>query len=127
MRDFNDRRSYGPPRGGRRFGNNNRRGGGFGRDNDRQMHDATCAECGTACQVPFFPTGSKPVFCSDCFEHQSVGGSDRSDRDRSSFSRPSYAEKRSFTTSRAPQHNGDSKKLDMIIEKLDQLISIMSD
>ena len=117
MRDFNDNRSYGPPRGGRRFGDNNRRGGGFGRDNDRQMHDATCAECGTTCQVPFFPTGSKPVFCSDCFEHQSVGGSDRSNRDRS----------RNFASPRTPQHSGENKKLDLIIEKLDQLISIMSE
>ena len=55
------------------------RGGFGGRDReDRgppQMHDATCSKCGKPCQVPFKPTGSKPVFCSDCFR-QNEGGRD---------------------------------------------------
>ncbi len=40
-----------------------------GRDDrgDRQMHRATCADCGRHCEVPFKPTGDKPVYCSDCF------------------------------------------------------------
>jgi CxxC-x17-CxxC domain-containing protein len=41
------------------------RGGGFRRE--RQMHDATCAECGKDCQVPFKPSGDKPVLCKDCY------------------------------------------------------------
>ena len=40
-------------------------GGGYG--GSRQMHDATCADCGSACQVPFRPTQDRPVYCSDCF------------------------------------------------------------
>lgn len=39
-----------------------------GRDFDRPMHDAICSECGRDCQVPFRPTGDKPVFCNDCFK-----------------------------------------------------------
>jgi CxxC-x17-CxxC domain-containing protein len=31
------------------------------------MHSATCANCGREALVPFRPTGSKPVYCSDCF------------------------------------------------------------
>jgi len=31
------------------------------------MHKAVCSECGKDCEVPFKPTGDKPVFCSDCF------------------------------------------------------------
>lgn len=38
------------------------------------MHKATCAGCGKICEVPFRPTGSKPVFCRDCFQNN--GGSD---------------------------------------------------
>ncbi len=34
---------------------------------DREMHDATCSECGQACQVPFKPTEGKPVYCKECF------------------------------------------------------------
>ncbi|MBI1834020.1 MAG: hypothetical protein HYR90_04320 [Candidatus Andersenbacteria bacterium] len=33
----------------------------------REMHDATCAECGNATQVPFKPSGERPVYCRDCF------------------------------------------------------------
>jgi len=48
--------------------------GGFGggrRDGGtREMHSATCASCGKACQVPFQPSGEKPVYCSDCFQSQ---------------------------------------------------------
>ena len=33
----------------------------------RMMHEATCDKCGNKCEVPFKPTGNKPVYCSDCF------------------------------------------------------------
>lgn len=46
-------------------------GGGGRRDSGpREMHTATCAACGKSCQVPFQPTGDKPVYCSDCFQGQ---------------------------------------------------------
>ncbi|MBI4360399.1 hypothetical protein HY572_01355 [Candidatus Micrarchaeota archaeon] len=33
----------------------------------RSLYDATCSECGAACQVPFQPTEGRPVYCRDCF------------------------------------------------------------
>jgi len=36
----------------------------------REMFSATCSSCGREAQVPFRPTGSKPVYCSDCFSSQ---------------------------------------------------------
>lgn len=39
----------------------------FGDRGDRQMHEAICSECGEKCEVPFRPTGEKPVYCNDCF------------------------------------------------------------
>jgi CxxC-x17-CxxC domain-containing protein len=42
-------------------------GGGYGDSGQRQFYDAVCAECGQATQVPFKPTGSKPVLCRSCF------------------------------------------------------------
>ncbi len=33
----------------------------------RELFDATCARCGKETQVPFRPTGARPVYCSDCF------------------------------------------------------------
>lgn len=43
-------------------------GGSYG--GSRQMYSATCSSCGREAQVPFQPTGSKPVYCSDCFASQ---------------------------------------------------------
>ena len=49
-------------------------GGGYSRGGydraTREMFSATCANCGREAQVPFRPTGSKPVYCSDCFTSQ---------------------------------------------------------
>ena len=42
------------------------RGGGYDRG-PREMHPVVCAQCGIDTQVPFLPTGDKPVYCSDCF------------------------------------------------------------
>jgi len=40
--------------------------GGFSRG-PREMHKATCSECGKECEVPFKPTEGKPVYCKECF------------------------------------------------------------
>ncbi len=50
------------------------RGGGGGGYGQREMHPAVCAECGKDTEVPFLPTGERPVYCSDCFSRQSSGG-----------------------------------------------------
>ena len=58
------------------FNRNKGDGGKFGkksfggRDSRPKMHDATCNKCGKRCQVPFRPTGERPVYCSDCFEKE---------------------------------------------------------
>jgi CxxC-x17-CxxC domain-containing protein len=36
----------------------------------REMFSATCSSCGREAQVPFRPNGSKPVYCSECFNTQ---------------------------------------------------------
>jgi CxxC-x17-CxxC domain-containing protein len=42
-----------------------RGGGGF--NGPREMHKATCSDCGQECEVPFKPTEGKPVYCRDCY------------------------------------------------------------
>ena len=61
--------------GGGRFGG---RGGGRGGDRGgfnrrpREMHKATCGDCGNECEVPFEPKQDKPVYCNECFpKHRS--------------------------------------------------------
>lgn len=73
MREYN--RSS---RGGRDSGRRSFSGGG--RSERPEMFTATCDQCGRECQVPFRPSGDKPVYCSDCFE------SKRDDGDRDSRS-----------------------------------------
>ena len=34
---------------------------------DREMHKATCGDCGKDCEVPFEPRQDKPVYCNECF------------------------------------------------------------
>lgn len=41
----------------------------------RQMHAAVCATCGKECEVPFEPREGKPVYCSDCYSKNKLGGS----------------------------------------------------
>ena len=34
---------------------------------EREMHKATCADCGQECEVPFKPDPSRPVYCRECW------------------------------------------------------------
>ncbi len=34
----------------------------------REMHKATCADCGNECEVPFKPAEGRPVYCQDCYK-----------------------------------------------------------
>lgn len=81
-------------RGGFRGGRDSGRGGfsarggsaygGGSRNEDREMFQATCTECGKSCEVPFKPSGGKPVLCRDCFRvarSDDRGGRDSGGRD----------------------------------------------
>ena len=41
------------------------RRGGF--NSNREMHKATCADCGQECEVPFKPQQDRPVYCRECY------------------------------------------------------------
>jgi CxxC-x17-CxxC domain-containing protein len=61
------RGGFGGGRGGSRGGFRDRDSGGFGERRRPEMHDVICDKCKKDCQVPFKPTGDKPVLCSECF------------------------------------------------------------
>ena len=79
MKKSNRDNSSGGAQGGRKFrGTDSGKGRFSSRGDDRRfgdrdsgrssiMHRATCSECGKECELPFKPTGNKPVFCSNCF------------------------------------------------------------
>jgi CxxC-x17-CxxC domain-containing protein len=43
---------------------------GGGERAQREMFSATCSSCGQEAQVPFQPSGAKPVYCSTCFQQR---------------------------------------------------------
>ncbi len=144
MKDFNKggrsfgggndrpRNSFGGgDRGGRSFGGDR---GGFRGGNDRpnpQMHSAICSECGNKCEVPFRPTGDKPVFCNNCF-------ASKRDGDTRSFDKPRHEDRgdRSHGFDQKPAFSkpaGDDKRIDelkrqvdIINTKLDSLIKMVA-
>lgn len=100
--------------GGGGFSGGYRGGGGRGhgsRGERPQMHKAVCNDCDRDCQVPFRPTGDRPVLCSDCFDQAKSGGGGNDRRDN----------RRSFRNETpAPAANEDAmKKVEETIAKLD--------
>lgn len=98
MKGFNQDRSG--RRESRGFGRGDVRG--FGRKFGRPtMHEVTCDKCGERCEVPFKPTGDKPVYCRNCF---------RKDDNSKSKDRP-----KQFT-----------KELEQINKKLDKILNALN-
>lgn len=63
-------RGFGGDRGG--FGGGDR--GGFrGGYEEKRLFKATCDKCHNECEVPFRPSGEKPVYCRDCFKKSDTG------------------------------------------------------
>jgi CxxC-x17-CxxC domain-containing protein len=50
------------------MGDFNRGGRDFG--GPKEMHKATCAECGNECEVPFKPAEGRPVYCRECYKNK---------------------------------------------------------
>lgn len=99
------------------------RKGGFsprGRD-DRdegrpQMFSAKCADCGNSCEVPFRPSGDRPVYCNNCF-------GDKRESPRNDFARreaPRF-EQRSAAFVPAAKPQAEDKRIDELKRQLDGL------
>lgn len=136
MGDYNPNDRSSGRRGGSKYGGPSRGGGGRsfggGRDFDRPMHRATCANCGNECQVPFKPTGERPVYCSNCFESMR-GGEDAGRGARRDFGRSGFDDRRPRSNdrddSRAPspvQHNGKIiEMLNSLHLKMDKILTAL--
>lgn len=131
---FGGSKSYGGDRGGRSYGG----GGGYGggRSGDRpSMHSATCSDCGNRCEVPFRPTGEKPVFCSDCFKgkepsRSSSFGDRGNDRGRREFSdrpaRPRFEDKKPYQSGPAKETVNYKAQFEILNTKLDKILKAMT-
>ena len=111
FRPGGSRPSFGGPRGGSSSHGHD--------DRPQQMHSATCADCGNTCDVPFRPTGERPVYCRDCF-----GGH----RDNQPTERPRYDAPRNSNFDRREKSfvpAANSQKPDTRIDDLKGQISAL--
>ena len=122
MGNFRDNRG-----GGRSSGGGRSFGGGRSDFNNRSsdrptMHQAVCSKCGKQCEVPFQPTGSKPVFCRDCFREN--GGGEVRRNEGSNFSRPSFERRNdSPARSEASQYKEQFEALNFKLDKILRLLN----
>ena len=112
MGNFRDNRSGG----GRSFG---RRSFDGDRGGDRQMFKTTCSNCSKECEVPFQPSGRKPVYCNDCF--RTMGGSDTRRTDDRSSRRSNFDN--GGRGSSQPQYR---EQFEMLNVKLDKILKLLS-
>jgi CxxC-x17-CxxC domain-containing protein len=133
MKDFNRGGGFRDKRGGGGFdrrdsgsrGGFSRGGGGFDRP---AMHQATCAECGQSCEVPFKPTGERPVYCSNCFKNKDEGAPRRDDRHehRSESRFDSRPEHREFSKPVASVSNFSNEQFETLNAKLDKILRVLN-
>ena len=103
---------------GRSNGFSDRRGGFRDRESSferrrPEMHKVTCDKCKKQCEVPFRPTGDKPVYCSDCFRKEEFSGaSSRGNFDSSS---------KNIST----QSGISQEQFNQINKKLDKILGIL--
>ena len=110
--------------GGSRGGFGGSRGGFRDRDSGferrrPEMHEVTCAKCGKQCEVPFKPTGDKPVYCSSCF---------RTEGDSTSSGSSSGPRNNSFRDSPRTNSAGSgitSEQFNELNTKLDKILGIL--
>ena len=118
------RPSSGRASGGTRFGrrDSDSSSGSFGgrsRGGSGESFEATCDKCGKKCDLPFKPTGNKPVYCRTCF--RDGGDSSSEPRSRSNDFDRSPARERF----EQPQSNPSSDELDKINRKIDKIMKAL--
>jgi CxxC-x17-CxxC domain-containing protein len=106
-------------RGGNRgFGRSNFGRSSFrGNEGPREMFKAVCGKCGKDCEVPFRPSGDRPVFCSECFQNSRGEGDSRNYSNRGPV-RPSFQRPMEPRPQNNEQLGEISRKLDRIIDML---------
>jgi len=59
---------------------------------ERVLHKAICADCKKGCEVPFKPSGERPVYCKECFSKRKRADSFKARPDnRPRFAAPAQA------------------------------------
>jgi CxxC-x17-CxxC domain-containing protein len=71
---------------------------------ERMLFQTICAECQQECEVPFKPTGDRPVYCKACFEARNGGDSPKGRHERRGHSpRDQFSKRKHFKFSKRPK------------------------
>ncbi len=84
-----------------------------------EMFQTICAKCGKSCEVPFKPSGSKPVFCRDCYTKDPGARDPNRFQDKPTF-KPNFEKRDPIKPQRNPQ-------LDALERKVDQILKILTE
>jgi CxxC-x17-CxxC domain-containing protein len=108
--------------------------GGGNRGGDRgpvTMHKAVCDECHKSCEVPFRPSGDKPVYCNDCFgskrgnddrgPRKDFGGDRAPRREFSDRPAPAFAKPATPSVDMSKQLGDISAKLDRLLGAIEKM------
>ena len=105
---------------------NNRRSFSGGSNEYKQMHKATCSNCGKACEVPFKPNGSKPVLCRDCFRNSNSPFEGGGRTDSRGFQNRSFDSRSENRAPSAPAVPNYSEQFSDLNRKLDKIMSMIA-
>lgn len=83
------------------------------------MFKATCSKCGKECEVPFRPTGSKPVYCRDCF--RTIGGPYSGRTNDRGLRKPNFD-----NGGRGSAHPQYREQFDVLNAKLDNILKLLN-
>ncbi len=91
----------------------------------KQMFAATCADCRKQCEVPFQPSGDKPVYCKDCFNKRRESAprdAGRPNVPSGNFPKQNFASAKPQQQSAAPRLEDLKRQMDSMNAKLDTLL-----
>jgi CxxC-x17-CxxC domain-containing protein len=77
---------------------------------DRRLFKVICAECNKECEVPFKPTGDRPVYCKDCFARRKQGGSFQEERSRGPVVEKDFTPRPPSDKKRSRKHQPDGER-----------------
>ncbi len=83
------------------------------------LFKAVCSQCASDCEVPFKPSGDRPVLCSNCFR--------RPDSSPARFGSHSRNESREPRFDRRSTREGGDVSLITLNKKLDKILQILGE
>jgi CxxC-x17-CxxC domain-containing protein len=95
----------------RRFNYSHRhdRGRGSNGPRERTYTRAICADCQNECEIPFKPSGDRPVYCKECFPKHKKGSQFNANRDNRPIGRD-FPRERHYDKRRAEKRQNPVKK-----------------